>query len=227
MNRKFKAAIIGVKNLRGKTLKETLEKIKVEFDDFYLYEPGIGKYALFDSFRDEAKVVLNPTKDEMPTLDLAFFTVPVEDEIFNSSRISVDLSGTREELPTIVSGLNDREIKGGKFENPLPGSIGISHVIYPVSKYIDYGFSALIEPVSESGEGGMDELFSQAVNLLNMEEIPEKVLKDILAFDLFPKRGRKGKGRFIQEELKVVKEIRKATGIPDFYSIIMRSGIFH
>ncbi|MCD6454534.1 MAG: hypothetical protein J7L62_04460, partial [Candidatus Aminicenantes bacterium] len=171
-NRQYRAGIVGVKNIKGKLIKEVLEKMKINFKDFYLYEPGIGEYALFDSFRDEAKLVRRPEKRELEKLDVVFFTLPVEDELFFAPRVSVDLSGSRKDIVKIVSSINDDKIDSYRIANPSPATIGLSYIIHPFSEKIEYGFSTVIEPVSEYGEEAMDELFSQAVNLLNMEEIP-------------------------------------------------------
>lgn len=227
MNREYKAAIVGVKNLKGKILKETLEKMKLNFRSFRLYEPGIGEYALFDSFRDEAMVVRNPRKGDMEGMDIVFFTVPVEDELFLAPKISVDLSGFRKDLPPVVSGINDEGIESDRIFNPPPGVIALSHLLHPIADIVEYGFSILIEPASEKGEKAMDELFSQAINLLNMEEIPQKELGEVLAFDLLPKGGKRGKGKFTREELEIVEEIKKVTEVNEFYTFILRSGIFH
>ncbi|GEM_PF-2405038 len=227
MNREYKAAIVGVKNLKGKTLKETLEKLKINFRDFRLYEPGIGEYALFDSFRDEAMVVMNPRPENLKGLDIVFFTVPVEDELFFAPTVSVDLSGSRRDLPPVVSGINDENVESDRIFNPPPGVIALSHLIYPLGKLVEYGFSILIEPASERGEKAMDELFSQAINLLNMEEVPQKELGEVLAFDLLPKGGKKGKGKFTREELEIAEGLKTITGINEFYTMILRSGIFH
>jgi len=227
MNREYKAAIVGVRNLKGKILKETLEKMKLNFKSFHLYEPGIGEYALFDSFRDEAMVVTNPRKGDMEGMDIVFFTVPVEDELFLAPKISVDLSGFRKDLPPVVSGINDEGIESDRIFNPPPGVIALSHLLHPIADIVEYGFSILIEPASEKGEKAMDELFSQAINLLNMEEIPQKELGEVLAFDLLPKGGKRGKGKFTREELEIVEEIKKVTEVNEFYTFILRSGIFH
>lgn len=227
MNREYKAAIVGVKNLKGKVLKETLEKMKLNFKSFRLFEPGIGEYALFDAFRDEAMVVTNPRKEDLEGIDIVFFTVPVDDELFYTPKISVDLSGSRNVLPPVVSGINDEKIESNRIYNPPPGVIALSHLLHPIANIVEYGFSLLIEPASEKGEKAMDELFSQAINLLNMEEIPQKELGEVLAFDLVPKGGRRGKGKFTREELEIVEEIKKVTGVNEFYSFILRSGIFH
>ncbi len=220
-----KIAIVGLRDIFGKTLKEILEKSKFPIKDVYLYEPGIKDYALIDSFRSEARVVTRPRKDELERRDLAFFTVRVEDELFHAPGISVDLSGTREELPIYLEGLAER-IREKRFANPHPAAVGIATLLSSLPRRPSSASFIVFEPVSSSGEKAMDELFSQAISVLNMEEVPQKKLGDILAFDLFPKRGRRGKGRFTAEELKISRHIEKLLGIKSG-TIIFRTGIFH
>ncbi len=220
-----KIAIVGVRNIFGKTLKEVLERSKFPIKDAYLYEPGAKEYALIDSFRDEARVVTQPRKEELERRDLVFFTVRVENELFEAPGISVDLSGTREELPVYLEGITER-IREKRFANPHPAAVGIATLLSSLPWKPSAASFIVFEPVSSLGEEAMDELFSQAISVLNMEDVPQKKLGDILAFDLFPKRGKRGKGRFTKEELKISRHIEKLLGIKS-EAIILRTGVFH
>ncbi len=226
MDSRPKLAIVGSRNILGKSLKEVLERGKWEIGDLYLYEPGAREYAFVDSFRGEARVVRDPRPEELAYRDLAFFTVPVDDNLFFAPKVSVDLSGTRRDLPVYVEGINHRDIKERRLASPHPAAVGISLVLSSFRGVLKFASSAVIEPASTLGEEAMDELFSQAVSLLNMEEVPRKVLGDTLAFDIFPKGGRRGKGRFTLEELAVSSQIEKLVGAKH-HCLIFRAGIFH
>ncbi len=221
-----KLALVGVKNILGKSLKLALEKGKWEIGEVYLYEPGIREYALIDSFRDEAKVVKAPKEEELAHRDLVFFTVPVEDSLFFAPKVSVDLSGTRQELPFYVEGINENKIRERRLANPHPAAVGLSLILSSLQGLLSFASSTVIEPVSSVGEEAMDELFSQAVSLLNMEEVPKKILGEVLAFDIFPKRGRRGKGGFTLEELRVSSQVEGLIGAKH-RCLMFRAGIFH
>ncbi len=221
-----KLALVGVKNILGKSLKQALEKGKWDIGEVYLYEPGVREYALIDSFRDEAKVVKSPREEELAHRDLVFFTVPVEDSLFFAPKISVDLSGTRGDLPFYVEGINENEIRERRLANPHPAAVGVSLILSSLRGLLTFTSSMVIEPVSSMGEEAMDELFSQSISLLNMEEVPKKVLGDVLAFDIFPKRGRRGKGRFTLEELRVSSQVEGLVGAKHS-CLLFRAGIFH
>ncbi len=220
-----KIAIVGIKNIMGKTLKEVLEKTKLKFKDVYLYEPGVKDYALIESFRDEAKVATPPRAEELRHRDLAFFTVPVEDELFNSPRVSVDMSGTRTYLPMYLEA-SQKIIRGKRLANPHPASVGLGTLLSSLPTKPHTASFIIFEPASTLGEEAMDELFSQAISLLNMEDVPRKILGDTLAFDLIPKKGKRGRGRFTLEEMEISEQMEKLLGIPS-EAIIFRAGIFH
>ena len=232
MSREFKIAIVGVKNLKGKTLKEQLEKSKIPIKDVYLFDPSVEEeYALLDEFAGEAKVVKRPSKDELERMDLVFFAADraTTEPLFEGNFVAVDLLSVVPSAPRAVSGVNLDRLEGLRAANPLPPTIGLAHVLHPVME--EFGLKRAIvvmhEPASEYNEEGMDELFEQAYNTLNMEEIPRKVLKDRLAFNIKPSRAAGGK-EFSEKEVKLRQELADVLGGQfHFSAVIMRSSVFH
>lgn len=233
MNKEFKIAIVGVKNLKGKTLKEQLEKSKIPLKEVYLFDPSVEEeYALLDEFAGEAKVVRKPSKDALEKTDVVFFAADrkTTEEFFEGPYISIDLLSVTKKARRVVSGINLEELEDRKAANPMASTIGVSHVLYPLLKNFGLERAVLVlhEPASEYGEEGMDELFEQAFTTLNMEEAPKKVLKDKLAFNLLPQKGGEKNRGFSEKELKLNREIKEILGKEFIFSgVILRSSIFH
>ncbi len=233
MSKEFKIAIVGVKNLKGKTLKEQLEKSKIPLREVYLFDPSVEEeYALLDEFAGEAKVVRKPSKDALEKTDVVFFAADrkTTEELFEGPYISIDLLSITKKARRVVSGINLEELEDRKAANPMASTIGISHVLYPLMKNFGLQRALLVlhEPASEYGEEGMDELFEQAFTTLNMEEVPKKVLKEKLAFNLLPQKGAERNKGFSEKELKLSREIKEILGEKfQFSGVILRSSIFH
>ena len=66
----------------------------------------------------------------------------------------------------------------------------------------------MMEPVSENGQKGMDELHEQTVNLLSFQELPKKCFDVQVAFNIVARYGPHSKASLE----KVAERIRNITG---------------
>src|SRR5262249_9973744 len=79
----------------------------------------------------------------------------------------------------------------GYFVNPHPATIVIARVLSRLEKSFGIRSAAVtvLEPASQRGNAGVDELQEQTVNLLNFQNIESKIFAGQLSFNVLPESG--------------------------------------
>jgi len=193
-----KVAIVQSTTLKGKEVKQVLTEQGFSTSSLKLLDIEEYKGKL-THFAGEAKVVLGIEKDSFAGVEIAFFCGSSEDTkkylpwALQHQVTSIDLSqamGDKEGTPYIVYGINDEDIEAcqGIIGNPHPATILISTFLHSLGSAfpVKYAICTLLQPVSEQGEEGIEELYNQTVNLLNFNKIPVDIFKKQLAFNLLP-----------------------------------------
>jgi aspartate-semialdehyde dehydrogenase len=237
----YKVAIVQSSTLKGKELKQVLEERCFPISSLKLLDVEEYKGKL-TQFGDEAKIVLGIDEDSFEKVDIAFFCgSPDNTQKYlpwaqRHKVICIDLSQAmvkNEDIPHIVSGINDKDIRGynGVVVNPHPVAIIISTFLHalnhasPVEKVI----CTVFQPASELGEEGINELFNQSVSLLNFHEIPIDIFKKQLAFNLLPASILSNKNDIDEIEDIIVKQINKILkySISPFTLRLVQAPVFH
>jgi aspartate-semialdehyde dehydrogenase len=190
-------AIVGSSSLLGKELKQMLEDSEFPTAKLALFETE--EYAgLLQEFAGDIQITQVISPDAFKEIDIAFFTCGPE--IMNSyvgsggrfPAVTIDLTQTRRDGTIFLHGISDpRSLKTrGYFLNPHPATIVIARLLSRLHNAFGVQSSAVtvLEPASERGPGGVDELQEQTVNLLNFQEIGSKVFNGQLAFNILPER---------------------------------------
>ncbi len=225
-------AIIGAKSLKGREIKEMLERSSVSIKKISFYDPSVeSEWSLLTDFRGEPYVVKYPDDEIIKAANVIiiasggdlgreFAFKAKENGIF-----SIDLSSTFSEfenIPLIVDGINHELIeKNFLIANPHPVSIMLSHIINQLmEKYNIKEFSSLaFQPVSEYQEEGMEEFINQTVAILNATSIPKKVFKEQRAFNLIPEDEK--------IERKITKEIARIVKFKPSSITLIKAPVFH
>ncbi len=188
-------AIVGSTSLLGKELKEILEEGGFPLGKLVLLETE--EYAgLLQEFAGDIQVTQIISPGALQDVDIAFFTC--SPEIMRSyieSRapfpdLTIDLTQTGHEGKLFLSGIsnaNNLEPRG-YFVNPHPATIVIARVLSRLQQSFGVHSAAVtvLEPASERGNAGVDELQEQTVNLLNFQNIETKVFTGQLSFNVLP-----------------------------------------
>jgi len=197
-NKGFRIGIVNPSTLEGTEIKAILEERGFHYEQVDLLDATGENTGALTDIAEEAAIVQEISRASLEPLDIVFFTGPADltsDWLVAADEagcLSIDLSSSeteREGLP-VVSGVNSSEITEdrGRIVSPHPAAIPLILVldriraVSPVSTAV----ATLVQPASRYGKDGIDELFQQTIQALNMTKLPTEVFDRQAAFNLFP-----------------------------------------
>lgn len=197
-NKGFRLGIVNPTTLVGGEIKAVLEERGFQYDQVDLLDSTGEKAGSLTEIAAEAAVVQEISALNLEPLDIVFFTGPAKTnakwiEAAEEARcLSIDISTSddaREGLP-VVAGVNSDAITEdrGRIVSPHPAAIPLILVLDRIRTLspVRAGAATIIQPASHFGKDGIDELFQQTVQSLNMAKLPTEVFDRQLAFNLFP-----------------------------------------
>jgi aspartate-semialdehyde dehydrogenase len=190
-------AVVGSTSLLGKELQEMLEARDFPVGRLTLLETE--EYAgLLQEFAGEIQITQVISPEAFDDIDIAFFTCSPEimrAYVASGARfpeLTIDLTQAGLDGTVFLEGISDpRTLKSrGYFVNPHPAAIVIARTLSRL--HPKYGLRSaevtILEPASERGNAGVDELQEQTVNLLNFQQLTNKVFGGQLAFNILPEQ---------------------------------------
>jgi aspartate-semialdehyde dehydrogenase len=89
--------------------------------------------------------------------------------------------------------------------------------------------ATVLEPASEHGQRGMDELHQQTVNLLSFQPLPKDVYDAQVAFNMVARYGQKSQPALGSVEARILRHYRKIAGddAPQPSVMLLQGPIFH
>jgi aspartate-semialdehyde dehydrogenase len=154
---------------------------------------------LLKEFAGDIQITQILSPDAFRDIDIAFFAC--SPEIINAyaasgspfPELTIDLTQTGREGTLFLSGVTDaRALKpSGYFINPHAASIVLARVLSALHRSfgVQAAYVTILEPASERGTAGVDELQEQTVSLLNFQQVESKVFSGQLAFNVLPETG--------------------------------------
>lgn len=188
-------AIVGSTSLLGKELREMLENRGLPMGRLALLETE--EYAgLLQEFAGEIQITQVISPNAFDDIDIAFFTCgPVIMQAYVASGakipdLTIDLTQAGLDGTVYLHGISDPRVLRTEryFVNPHPAAIAIGRILAHVhGKFaIESAAVTILQPASERGNAGVDELQEQTVSLLNFQQVEHKVFSGQLAFNILP-----------------------------------------
>lgn len=237
-------ALLGTDSLRGKEIKNVLDKNPFPLKAMDFYDPDVEtEFSKLTEFKGEPKVIRHLENTSLEGLDLVFLASEKKvnrkfGALANKLKFrAIDLSETfndDEKIPLVVAGVNDtliRKRKSGLIANPHPVTITLAHLFHPVSRA--YGLaralSFVLQPASAHEKDGIEELANQSVAMLNSAAMPKKVFKDQSAFNFLCEMEAAEKGGTHSLEKRIIIEVRRVLGGQAFplALTIVQAPVFH
>ena len=206
MSTNLRLAIVGGATLKGRELASVLNEYNFPARDIRLLDDDESLGQL-EAMGDEVTFVQSVTPEQFENVDVAFFA---SDQAFtertwglarDAGSAIVDLSyGLEKEPGAIVrSPWLERELVRPLTPELQPAPVIVAHPAAVVlalllvraqkTGAIRTAAATVIEPASERGRRGMDELHEQTVSLLSFRELPKQVFDAQVAFNLIAQCG--------------------------------------
>ena len=202
----YRVAIVGAAALRGKEVAEVLNDRNFPAVDVKLLDDDESLGQL-ETMGDEVTFIQRVRNEQFDHLDFTFFTSDQAStrKSWKTARDAgsaiVDLSYALEDEPSaaIRSPWLERELGQTPVLELQPGPCVVAHPAAVVlallvtraqkAGKVRRAVSTILEPASEHGQKGMDELHEQTVNLLSFQELPKSVFDTQIAFNLAESYG--------------------------------------
>jgi len=235
-------ALVGTDSMNGNEIMEVLSKKNFPYGKAEFFDSNIeGEYSKLTQFDGEPKVVNAIDNNFLDRTDLVFLAGDREvnrkvgNQAKNKKVYAIDLSGSfweQEEVPVIVSGINDNEIfKNKRFltANPHPVTIMLSRILreagqrFGVIKTVAF----ILQPVSAFGRSGVEELAGQSAEILNKGSGQKKVFKAQIAFNFLSQLESVDKFGYSEIERRIISEFKRILKNHQLSVSLIQAPVFH
>jgi aspartate-semialdehyde dehydrogenase len=209
--RRAHLAVFDATTLTAKSVKEQLIERSFPVASMNLFTSRDDPEANLSEFAGEAKLITAPEIDTLGKLDIAFLCGTRE-----QGTLYLDWAGTKgfsaidlttaacesARTPLVNAAVNPHEIPPGPgvIATPHPIALFISSLLDPIRSGcgLTDATVVVIEPASDGGDAGIEELHRQTVGALNFQDLPREIFGRQLAFNVIPsflqKTGPEGAG---------------------------------
>lgn len=242
----YRAAIVGAATLKGKEVAEMLSERNFPAVDIRLLDDdeSIGQ---LEATGDEINFIQSVRAEQFTHVDFTFFAADAECTRNNWKRARdagsaiIDLSGALEEEPGAqVRSLWVERERGQMWQPELqpapcvvahPAALTLALLLLRARKAgaIRSVVATVLEPASEQGQKGMDELHQQTVNLLSFQPLPKDVFDTQVAFNMVARYGEKSRLSLDSLEARVRRHYQKLAGTdaPLPALMVLQPPVFH
>ena len=225
----YRIAIVGAASLKGKEVAEVLEQRNFPTADVRLLDDDetLGQ---LEAVRDEITFIQSVRAEQFENVDFTFFASDAEctranwKQVQHSGSAIVDLSYALEAQPgaTVRAPWLERQLGMVAAPDLQPGPAVTAHpaslvlalllsrlqAATPVARVI----ATVLEPASEYGQKGMDELHQQTVNLLSFQQLPKQVFDSQVAFNMISQFGPQSEESLAAVGERILNHYRKIAG---------------
>lgn len=228
----YNLALVGASTLKGKEVKSLFEERGFPVGRLALLDTEEARGQLTE-FDDEPVIIQPVGKDSFEQMAFAVFaSSPAFTEkhwqmaegcgcqIIDLSYFLETHPRARLRAPLIESLLDPRNPLPG--QNPddrlsvsahpaamaLAGLLGCLARRFPVVRSV----AVVLEPVSERGKAGVEELSRQTINLLSFQEIPKDVFDSQVAFNMLSSYGGQSHPTLLEAQTRIGRHVRELLG---------------
>jgi aspartate-semialdehyde dehydrogenase len=235
-------ALFDADTLTAKGIKDLLVSRSFPTASMRLFATRSAPETNLSEFAGEAMLIAEPDPDALGRLDLAFLCGTAEEgsRYLDWPRakgfVGIDLttaSNETEGVPLVNMTVNPEQVSPspGLIATPHPIGQFVSSLLAPVVQGCGLVEAAVVvfQPASECGAAGIEELYQQALGLLNFRDQPRQVFGRQLAFNLIPAslyEAAEAPGGARRDRLE--REIKRVTGGAYRLSLeVVLAPIFH
>jgi aspartate-semialdehyde dehydrogenase len=241
---KRRFALVGTESLRGKELKNLLNRTKFPLRSMDFFDADVAEeFSKLTDFQGEPKVIHHPSRKLMEGLDIVFLASDsasnrefglLAAELDYRAIDLVETFNADPKVPLVVAGINDAAAavkKASLVANPNPAAVFLSRLLFPLRR--DFGITKavgfVLRPASAFEDEGIRELVDQSCAILSGSTVSRKVFRNQVAFNVLSRTEKPGKDGFSAAEKQVAAEVRRVLGAPAFpFTLsIVQAPVFH
>lgn len=225
----YRVAIVGASSLKGKEVAEVLNDRNFPAVDVKLLDDDEALGQL-ETMGDEITFIQSVRSEQFDRLDFTFFASDQTCTRKNwkmardAGSAIVDLSYALEDDPAsaIRSPWVERqlgqtpalELQPGPCVIAHPAAVTLALLTLRAQKAgkLQRAIATVMEPASEHGQKGMDELHEQTVNLLSFQELPKNVFDTQVAFNMAAAYGPNSSPTLLSVEQRILKHYQRIAG---------------
>ena len=242
----FRVAVVGAGSLKGREIKEVLTERNFPSHDVRLLDDDESLGQL-DAIGDEPTFIQSVLPEHMENVDFTFFAA---DEKFTRKTWNmakkagsdiIDLSfglegeqGVELRAPWI-----ERELGSVPRLDLVAGPVRVAHsasmvlalLLLRANKVakVKNSIVTVLEPASERGKRGMDELHEQTINLLSFQQMPKNVFDAQVAFNVLDRYGANATSSLATVEKQILGDFKRIVNdraeVPSL--MLLQAPIFH
>ena len=248
-NREYRIGIVGASSLAGKELSDELSASPLAVSDVVLLDIGDAAGQV-TSMADEVSFIQRLERTSFDKMDFVFFAgdAAVTKNHWQDARraganiidLTYALEGEKDVLvqaPWATKALGEKSAKN--FPDLNTPAVVTAHPVAMIlavmagrlqSKLKLKSVAATVmEPASEYGRAGMDELHQQTVNLLSFQTLPREQYDAQVAFNLLPELGESAKVKLEMTEQRIRRHygILSDGELPELALQLVQAPVFH
>jgi aspartate-semialdehyde dehydrogenase len=242
----YRVAIIGAGAVRGKEVVEVLHDRNFPASDLKLLDEdeAIGQ---LETAGDEVTFIQSVSAEKFERVDFTFFAADQTSTrkywktARNAGSALVDLTSALEDQPDAVirSPWIERQLGQAPVPQLQPGPAVVAHsaaivlalLLLRMQKAgpVAHATATVLEPASEHGQKGMDELHEQTVNLLSFQPLPKNIYDIQIAFNMVGRYGDQAKPTLASVEERIFRHYKSIAGAdaPSPSLLLVQAPIFH
>jgi len=241
----YRVAIVGAATLQGKEVAEIIKDRNFPAVDVRLLDDdeSLGR---LEAMGDEMSFIQSVRAEQFERVDFTFFASDPRCTRDNW-KAARDLGNTIVDLSYALEDESTASIRSPWIERqagkPVPPELQPRPVVtaHPAATVLAMLamrstnaaplrriIATVMEPASERGQKGMDELHEQTVNLLSFQELPKNVFDAQVAFNIIARYGPKSLPALELVSQRILKHYRKiAGGLIEPSLFLVQAPIFH
>jgi aspartate-semialdehyde dehydrogenase len=197
--RRAHVALFDATTLAAKGVKDHLAARSFPTASVRMFTSSTDPEFNLTEFAGEPMLLAPPDFDTLGNLDVAFLCgTRQEGERYldwagRAGFVAIDLTGASigaGEVPLVNASVNPEAVPPGPGVVAAPHAVAqmLSTLLAPVHRHCGLREAVIVvlQPASERGQEGIDELYRQSTSLMNFQEMPKEVFGRQLAFNLVP-----------------------------------------
>jgi aspartate-semialdehyde dehydrogenase len=243
MSSEYKIALVGASSLLAKELKECLTESPLAAASFVLLDVEEAQGQL-DQVGDEVTVVQVIGENSFEDIDFTFFagsedlTRKYWRNALQSGSSVLDLTGALEGEPGVL--VRAPWLQGSVASPDLltkavvpasPGALALALMLDRLQEVAEIRFAAatVLQPASEYGKEGLDELHQQTVSLLSFQNMPRAVFDTQAAYNTLSSFGESAKANLARAEDRIRRHYALLAGdrLPELRLQVVHAPVFH